>query len=200
MEIKIKANHKSMQTYHGLKILCLASYTNANVTIETLSSASPPYELTILNDNNDAVYKFPKHSSSIHTILNTIAIFSMKKSSLSLDEHAILDSWLQFMKHNIDIPYISYVQQQNQSIRKDIVTALTVLENELSCKPYMIGHEISLLDISIICFLETFWIDDNENMCNTFTNLKRLHDTIVHQSFYIQAKNLQNDLLSFDSM
>jgi len=191
MEIRLKANKNGIQSYNGLKILCLAYYTNTNLSIET-STTTTLYELAILNNNNIA-HTLPKHTCNIYTILNTIAKLSSQTSKLSIDEYGMIDSWLNLIKQNIDIPYGIFLQRKQDNIKKDIIKALNTIENILCYKTYMVGDGISIVDITIICFLTEFWkeIDDNE-----FMNLKRLYETIIQQPFYDQATTLQNKLCS----
>ena len=138
---------------------------------------------------DNILHTLPTHTCNIYTILNTILIFS-DKAKHEIDLDAILESWLNFIKHNIDIPYASRQHDMN-----DIFRALHILNDELSDKSFMVGGKMSIIDISLVCFIEQF-----ENDMVEFDNLKRLYDYIIHQSFYIHAKALQQKLLSHGSV
>lgn len=200
LEVVLTGSNEDIQSYNGLKILCTAYYTNTNLSIQKTESTTP-FQLTIPSKNN---YTLPSPTGSTNTILRTLfklsSSASLTSTSSSFDDDAIQDSWVCFIKQNMDVPYQALLQLQSSEnvvlvdgMKKDIVDALKILEKELCSKTFLVGDAVGVSDISIACFLGVFW-DICAKEEGTFVNLERLYDTIIHQSFFSLAKATLQEL------
>jgi len=81
----------------------------------------------------------------------------------SFDEEALIDSWLEFCIHELEVPMMTLVypvfgllEHQDgiaTQARADLGKALAKLEARLKTSEYLVGEQVTLADVAIVCAL-----------------------------------------------
>jgi elongation factor 1-gamma len=111
---------------------------------------------------------------------------------VSFFESALVDSWIDFSAHNIELPatlwfypvlgYIPYNAIATAKAKTDLAKALTVLEKHLQDKTYLVGHKITLADIAVVSALVyPFKFVADAAFRAPFPNVLRWFETCVNQ-------------------
>lgn len=79
-------------------------------------------------------------------------------------EEGLIDSWLDFCTHEIEVPLMTWVYpcmglmadvpQATAQAKEDVKKALKELEAALTPGPFLLGEEVSLADIATVCSLK----------------------------------------------
>jgi hypothetical protein len=96
-------------------------------------------------------------------------------------EDAMVDGWLSFVWSSIDLPMQVLADKDNKAIQKDVDAALAKLEAHLTFQTYMVGHSITLADISLAVSLTSAPPTEGEE---SSSNLFRWYQTITNQAFF----------------
>jgi len=110
----------------------------------------------------------------------------------SFFDSAQVDSWVDFCGHELELPatvwfypalgYMPYNAAACGKAKGDVANALAVLESHLSDKTYLVGHKISLADITIVCALVyPFKFVADAAFRAPFPNVMRWFNTCVNQ-------------------
>ena len=105
---------------------------------------------------------------------------------------AQVDSWVDFCSHDLELPatmwiypalgYLPYNAEACAKAKADFARALAVLEAHLSDKTYLVGHQITLADIAIVCtLLYPFKFTADAAYRAPFPNVMRWFTTCVNQ-------------------
>lgn len=108
-------------------------------------------------------------------------------------ESAQVDSWIDFCSHNVDLPatlwyypfvgLASYNADLTAKVKADLSKALAVLDAHLLDKTYLVGHKITLADITIVSSLVyPFKFVTEPAYLKAFPNVVRWFTTCVNQS------------------
>lgn len=103
-----------------------------------------------------------------------------------------VDSWIDFCSHDLELPatvwyypalgYLPYNAASCGKAKGDVSKALAVLEKHLSDKTYLVGHQITLADITIACtLLYPFKFVADAAFRAPFPNVIRWFTTCVNQ-------------------
>merc|ERR1711920_182989 len=99
-------------------------------------------------------------------------------------EGGMIDSWIEFCTHELEVPMCTWVfpimgifeevPEATVVAKEDVQRALTVLNNHLLHNTYMVGHTITLADISVCCALvDGMRLVLDEGIRKKFGNLMR---------------------------
>lgn len=116
----------------------------------------------------------------------------------SFFESAQVDSWVDFNAHELELPatlwvypvlgYIAPNAALTAKAKQDVANALTILENHLADKTYLVGHRITLADITVASSLVyVFKFVADGAFRGQFPNVGRWFDTLVHQTNFISV-------------
>lgn len=111
---------------------------------------------------------------------------------VSFFESALVDSWIDFSAHDIELPatlwfypvlgYIPYNAVATTKAKGDLAKALAVLEKHLVDKTYLVGHKITLADIAVVSALVyPFKFVADAAFRAPFPNVIRWFNTCVNQ-------------------
>ena len=110
----------------------------------------------------------------------------------SFFESAKVDSWIDFSSHDLELPaslwiypilgYIEYNPNTASQAKADFARALNVLEQHLVDKTYLVGHHITLADITVVSTLiYPFKFVADASFRSGFPNVVRWFTTCVNQ-------------------
>merc|ERR1712060_846366 len=103
-----------------------------------------------------------------------------------------IDSWIDFCTHELEVPLCTWVlphlgvfkevPEATESAKVDVNRALTVLDNHLLHNTFMVGHTITLADISLCCsLLDGMKLVLDEAFRKPYANLMRWFNLCVEQ-------------------
>merc|ERR1740123_2782608 len=96
----------------------------------------------------------------------------------------MIDSWIEFCTHELEVPLCTWVfpvmgvfedvPEATAVAKEDVKRAMTVLNNHLLHNTFMVGHQITLADITVCCALvDGFKLVLDEQFRKPFGNLMR---------------------------
>mmetsp|Transcript_23139 Transcript_23139/g.33905 ORF Transcript_23139/g.33905 Transcript_23139/m.33905 type:complete len:440 (+) Transcript_23139:41-1360(+) len=184
--------------FRAFKILIAAEYNGVAIDI-------PNFKLNVDNKTEEFKKKSPMGkvpvldtpSGSIFES-NAIAryVARMRRDTelcgASFFEAGQVDSWIDFCSHDLELPatlwiypvlgYMPYNANTTARAKTDFARALTVLENHLADKTYLVGHKITLADITVASTLVyPFKFVADAAFRAPFPNVMRWFDTCVNQ-------------------
>ena len=188
------------------QILAATSYASLPLTRSVTSTPSPGTSIT-KSSSSSLTLTLPDGKTCIggtsSNLLRTIGALSpasgLSGSSGPLDSSHV-DGWLQYIITSLEIPLEALMQAKSSkdsvadmvdSVKTDFNNALKVLEHQLQFKTYMVGHSVTLVDISACCALYQalsfqLWDSSDENL----VNVNRWYQTVTHQTFFESALGL----------
>ena len=184
--------------FRAFKILIAAEYNSVTIDI-------PDFKVSKDNKTADFLAKSPlgrvpvlvTPSGSIFES-NAIAryVARMRRDTelcgVSFFESALVDSWIDFSAHDIELPatlwfypvlgYIPYNAAVTAKAKADLARALAILEKHLTDKTYLVGHKITLADIAVVSALVyPFKFVADASYRAPFPNVIRWFNTCVNQ-------------------
>jgi elongation factor 1-gamma len=184
--------------FRAFKILIAAEYNSVaidipefkigqdNTTAEFLKK-SPLGRVPVLDTPAGSIFESNAIARYVARIRNDTELCGS-----SFVASAQVDSWIDFCAHEIELPATLWVYpvlgyiQANAAVtgkaKGDLKKALAVLERHLEDKTYMVGHKITLADITIVSALVyPFKFVADAQYRGQFPNVMRWFDTCVHQ-------------------
>eukprot|EP01041_Mallomonas_annulata_P010634 gene10634-22201_t len=184
--------------FRAFKALIAAEYNSVEISVP---------EFTILKDNitpefkkKSPLGKVPVLETSSGCIFESNAIARyvarMRRDTelcgVSFFESGQVDSWIDFCSHDIELPatmwyypvlgYMPYNPAATGKAKQDLSRALSVLDAHLLDKTYLVGHKITLADITVVSALVyPFKFVCDGAFRNSFPNVMRWFETCVNQ-------------------
>jgi len=180
--------------FRAFKILVAAEYNGIVIDIpefdaSKVSTMSPTGKAPVLTTpNGGTIFE----SNAIARYIAKLRRDTGLTGDGSIVEEAAVDSWIDFSANNIELPacvwwypaagFMPFQEAAYEKAKKDLAAALTVLNNHLLHKTYIINDQITLADITIASAL----IYPMKFVCDKaylkpFTNVVRWFQTCVNQ-------------------
>jgi len=193
--------HTDIGNFRSFKVLIAAEYAGANVKVAELKAGD--------NESPEFLAKSPlgkvpvlETSAGNLTESNAIAKYFARMAASkdlcgsSFFQAAQVDSWIDFCSHDLELPVsmwyypIMGLIPADAGIAKkaegDVTRALNVLEAHLSDKTYLVGHGITLADITIASTLVyPFKFVADAKYRAAFPNVIRWFNTCVNQKEFL---------------
>jgi elongation factor 1-gamma len=190
--------HTDAGNFRAFKILIAAEYNNVEISIPEFNvgtdnitpaflKKSPLGRVPVLDTPQGSLFES-----------NAIARFVARLRSdtellgANFHDNAQVDTWIDFCSHDIELPatlwYYPYlgVAPYNAALtnkaKGDLQKSLAVLEAHLADKTYVVGHKITLADISLVSALVyPFKFVAEASYRSAFPNVMRWFITCVNQ-------------------
>jgi elongation factor 1-gamma len=188
--------------FRAFKALIAAEYNSVTINIPDFKISQD--NLTPEFKKKSPLGKVPVLETPSGSIFesNAIAryIARMRRDSelygVSFFESGQIDSWIDFCSHDIELPatiwfypvlgFMPYNALATGKAKADLARALTILDNHLLDKTYLVGHKITLADITIISALVyPFKFVCDPQYLSSFTNVVRWFETCVNQKEFV---------------
>lgn len=184
----------------------MAAKTKAQLTVKTTYSASDLTDLSPLATNG-LVLTIPSTSTSfggtstaIMKILASIDALSTLKGTNEV-HLANVESWLTYGITNIEVPVLALKTAAAStstkaptdliaSIKKDLTHALSVINSHLKSSKYMVGDDVTIADIALVCALReaaASYLWDASSVDEQQINLVRWYSSIHSLDFFKEA-------------
>jgi len=191
--------HSEKGNFRAFKILIAAEYNKVDIATtpdfkvgvdtktEEFLKLSPTGKVPVLATPQGAI-------SESNAIARYIARYQ-RDSQLygsSFFESGQVDQWVDFSSHDLELPvtlwiypllgYVPFNAALAAKAKGDVARALQVLEDHLSDKTYLVGHKITLADITVASTLiYPFKFVADAAFRAPFPNVARWFDTCVNQ-------------------
>jgi len=114
----------------------------------------------------------------------------------NLIEGGMIDSWVEFCTHELEIPLSTWifplkgifpeVPEATAQAKIGVKRALDVLNNHLLHNTYMVGHQVTLADVSIVCALaDAMTIAFDKQFLEPLPNLMRWYGLVSSQPEFV---------------
>lgn len=148
--------------FRAFKILIAAEFNDVDISIpdfkEFKPEMSPTGRLPILETGSGVLFE----SNAIARYIARIRSDTGLMGATFFDSAAV-DSWIDFCSNELELPatlwfypvvgYLPPNEATSSKAKADFTTALGKIEAHLDDKTYLVGHGITLADISVVCTL-----------------------------------------------
>ena len=146
--------------FRAFKILIAAEYNNVDIDIpdfkEFKPEMSPTGRLPILETDSGTLFE----SNAIARYIARIRSDTGLMGSTFFDSAAV-DSWIDFCSNELELPatlwlypvvgYLPPNEATSAKAKADFTAALEKIEAHLDDKTYLVGHGVTLADITVVC-------------------------------------------------
>ena len=195
--------HTEAGSFRAFKILIAAEYNGVNIAI-------PPFKA---GDNEKPAFlakspmgKLPVLDTPAGSLTESSAIAryiaGLKQDTdltgASYFDSAKVDSWVSFCATQLELPctlwtypvlgFMGYDAATAAKAKTDVAAALKVLDSYLLDKTYLVGHKVTLADITIVSTLVyPFKFVADAKFRSAFPNVMRWFDTCVNQKQFLNV-------------
>jgi glutathione S-transferase len=145
--------------YKTKKALIAAKYVGLEIdTPPGATAAAQTGKIPVLETPQGCIFSSTAIARYISRISRTVGLYGQ-----NLIEGGMIDSWIEFCTHELEVPLCTWVlpkmgvfaeiPEATAAAKEDVKKALTVLNNHLLHNTYMVGHTVTLADISVCCAL-----------------------------------------------
>ncbi|GAB1597729.1 elongation factor 1-gamma-like [Argonauta hians] len=186
--------------FRAFKILIAAKYSGANVTV---ASSAPAFQFGDTNKSNVFLDKFPlgkvpafeTTSGECYFESNAIAhlVGSDQLRGSTVEDATRVLQWINFADNEIlpasctwvypCLGIIQYNKQETEKAKEQIKKSLTVLNQYLQSRTYLVGERISQADITLCCnMLQLYKLVLDPEFRKSYINVNRWFTTMINQT------------------
>ncbi|OWF43661.1 Elongation factor 1-gamma [Mizuhopecten yessoensis] len=184
------------ENFRAYKALIAAKYSGAKVTV------SPDFKLGVSNTTKEFLDKFPLgkvpafESSNGDCVFESNAIAqyvgNAKLQGSNTRDQALIQQWINFGDNEVYPASCTWVfptlgitpfnKQEGEKAKEQMKNAMTVLNNYMRTRTYLVGERISQADISLACNLMLAYQNVMDpSFRDSFGNVNRWFNTLVNQ-------------------
>mmetsp|Transcript_77997 Transcript_77997/g.252186 ORF Transcript_77997/g.252186 Transcript_77997/m.252186 type:complete len:440 (-) Transcript_77997:266-1585(-) len=144
--------------YKTKKALICAKYAGLEIETPKGGAADQTGRVPVLETEQGCIFSSAAIARYISRINRCTALYGQ-----NLLEGGMIDSWVEFCTHELEVPLCAWVlpvqgvfpevPEATKCAKEDVKSAMTVLNNHLLANTYMVGHTITLADVSLFCAL-----------------------------------------------
>merc|ERR1719277_2233030 len=144
--------------YKTKKALIAARFVGLEVEVAKGGNATQTGRIPVLETDQGCIFTSTAITRYISRISRPVGLYGQ-----NLIEGGMIDSWVEFCTHELEVPLCTWVlpvmgvfpevPEATACAKEDVKKALTVLNNHLLHNTYMVGHTVTLADISICAAL-----------------------------------------------
>lgn len=180
-------------SFRAFKALIAAEYNGIDVQVGNFDAASvaamsPSGKAPVLTVNDDVIFE----SNAICRFLARIKTDTGLYGNNSVQEAALIDSWIDFSANELELPatvwfypavgYMPFHKEAYEKAKADVAATLTILNNHLLHRTYLVGDQITLADICVVSALVyPMKLVCDKNFIKPHVNVVRWFTTCVNQ-------------------
>lgn len=180
--------HTEKGNFRAFKILVAAEYASLEIAVASeATKRSPSGRLPVLDTPNGSIFDSGAIARYVAGLRRDTEL-----TGATFFDSAQVDSWVAFSSHELELPasvwfypalgYLPYNADATAKAKGDVAAALAVLEKHLSDKTYLVGHKITLADITVATTLVyPFKFVADAAFRAPFPNVIRWFNTVVNQ-------------------
>jgi len=175
--------------YKTKKILICASYAQLQIDTPAKSDDKTAIgKIPVLETDHGCIFASTAIARYVSRIRRDVGLYGN-----NLIENGMVDSWVEFSTHELEVPLCTWVYplmgifeevpEATKQAKADVTKAFTVLNNHLLHNTYMVGHQMTLADISIVASISIgMGLVFDAAFCQPFPNLVRWFNTCMAQA------------------
>ncbi|XP_014783693.1 elongation factor 1-gamma [Octopus bimaculoides] len=185
--------------FRAYKILIAAKYSGANLTV---ASSPPAFQFGETNKSNVFLEKFPlgkvpafeSSTGECYFESNAIAhlVGSAQLRGTSVEDATCILQWINFADNEIlpasctwvypCLGIIQFNKQETEKAKEQIKKVLTVLNQHLQTRTFLVGEKISQADITVCCnMLQLYKLVLDPEFRKSYINVNRWFTTMINQ-------------------
>jgi len=192
--------HAPEASFRAFAPLIAAEYNGVAVDVSTdlaAASMSPTGKLPLLEIKKTS-------GSTVLFSAHAIARFlgGLRKDTgllgNTIEEQAAIDGWMDFATQDLELPsciwyypvagYMPFKQEAYEKAKADLIKGLTILNDYLLTKTYLVNDQITLADIVVASTLiYPFKLVCDKTFLKPFGNVTRWFNTCVNQPEFVQV-------------
>jgi len=184
MPMKLYAHPDNYKTY---KALIAAQYAGLEVATPSAEAAATSGKIPVLETDQGCIFSSTAIARYISRISRPAGLYGQ-----NILDGGMIDSWIEFCTHELEVPLCTWVfpvmgvfedvPEATAVAKEDVKRAMTVLNNHLLHNTFMVGHQITLADITVCCALvDGFKLVLDEQFRKPFGNLMRWFSLCIAQ-------------------
>lgn len=201
MSLKIYSHPNN---YRAQKALVAGAYSEVEI-------AQPAFKMGVDNKKPAFLAKFPLGKvpcletpqgpiSESNAICRYVAALRPDKRLLGANyyEGALVSQWIEFSAHTLEPAraawlypldgIMSFNQEIYDECKKDMAAALRVLNDHLLNNTFLVGHEVTLADITVVCaLLDLYSKVFTPAFLGAFPNVTRWFTTCINQGAFAKV-------------
>eukprot|EP00933_Yihiella_yeosuensis_P023663 TRINITY_DN1840_c1_g1_i1.p1 TRINITY_DN1840_c1_g1~~TRINITY_DN1840_c1_g1_i1.p1 ORF type:complete len:443 (-),score=162.92 TRINITY_DN1840_c1_g1_i1:167-1495(-) len=173
--------------YKTKKALIAARYVGLEVETPKASGAAQTGKIPVLETSQGCIFSSAAIARYIARISRPVGLYGQ-----NLIDGGMIDSWIEFCTHELEVPLCTWVlpvmglfqevPEATACAKEDVKRALQVLDKHLLHNTYMVGHSITLADISLCCALvDGMQLVFDDNFRKPFGNVMRWFSLCISQ-------------------
>jgi len=173
--------------YKTKKALIAAKYVGLDIETPKAGAAEQIGRIPALETDQGAIFMSSAIARYIARISRPTGLYGQ-----NLVESGMIDSWCEFCTQELEVPLCTWVlpvqgvfpehPEATACAKEDVKKALQVLDKHLLSNTYMVGHTITLADISVCCaLLDGMTLVLDESYRKPFANLMRWFNLCIEQ-------------------
>jgi len=186
--------HTPAANFRAFKALIAAEYNGVTVNVadfdeSVVSTLSPTGKAPVLETKSGVIFE----SNAIARFIAKIRRDTGLIGNGSIIEEACVDSWIDFSANNLELPacvwwyptagYMPFQKAAYEKSKADLANGLTILDNHLNDKTYLVNDQITLADITVASALVyPMKLVCDKAYLKPFPNLVRWFTTCVNQT------------------
>mmetsp|Transcript_34114 Transcript_34114/g.78760 ORF Transcript_34114/g.78760 Transcript_34114/m.78760 type:complete len:316 (+) Transcript_34114:72-1019(+) len=156
--------------YKAEKALVAAKFTGAKMTLKNFDPAKDAKKPDFLSKNPSGKVPYLETEFGVLFSSNSIARYVAKSRAdtgllgSNFEEEGEVETWLEFGLHEVEIPLFTWAYPvmgmmedapaATKDAQADVKKALAVLEDALRKSPFLVGNDVTLADICLVCCLK----------------------------------------------
>eukprot|EP00408_Alexandrium_pacificum_P062055 CAMPEP_0171168580 /NCGR_PEP_ID=MMETSP0790-20130122/7780_1 /TAXON_ID=2925 /ORGANISM="Alexandrium catenella, Strain OF101" /LENGTH=289 /DNA_ID=CAMNT_0011633417 /DNA_START=103 /DNA_END=968 /DNA_ORIENTATION=+ len=155
MPMKLYASPDDYKTH---KALIAAKYVGLAIELPKGKAEAETGKIPVLETDRGCIFSSSAIARYISRISRPVALYGH-----SILDGGMIDSWIEFSTNELEVPLSTWIliakgvledsPEYAACAKEDVRRALAVLNNHLLCNTFMVGHTITLADISLCCAL-----------------------------------------------
>lgn len=183
MPLKLYAHPDNYKTH---KILIAAKYVGLEIDVPK-GLGSSTGKVPVLETPKGCIFSSTAIARYIGRISRPLSLYGQ-----NLLEGGMIDSWIEFCTHELEVPLCTWVlpvlglfpevPEATACAKDDVRRAMTILDNHLLHNTFMVGHTMTLADISVCCALvDGMKLVLDDDFRKPFKNLMRWFNLCISQ-------------------
>jgi glutathione S-transferase len=189
MPMKLYGHLKNYKTH---KALIAAQYVELDIaTIPDEAGQTITGKIPVLETDQGCIFTSIAIARYISRLRRDIGLYGQ-----NLIEGGMIDSWVEFCTHELEIPLSQWVfpkmgllkedPEATAQAKEDVRRSLGVLNNHLLHHTFLVGNSVTLADICVACALhDGLRLVLDEKFRAPFTNLMRWHALVTSQPQFV---------------
>jgi glutathione S-transferase len=175
------------------RILIAATYNGISIEAPADSAQGSEGKMPVLETDEGCIFSTNAIARYVARIRRDTGVYGQ-----TFIESGAIDGWVEFCQHELEVPLCVWVYPKlgifeevpaaTKQAKEDVAKAMGILNKHLESHTFMVGHQVTLADITIAsCLLDGFVHVMDEAFRGQFPNVVRWFETCVNQPQFVKV-------------